>query len=148
MRVSWVSGIAFLIAFVLTFWPSRQRMTIAAALWAVGMLSFTGLTAYDLFLRGGIAYAFSSPSSDFPLFAWLVPLVSLGLAITESVLLFPQVPQDRALRVAKVLFLAVVPTFIVLTSLPYMQPGLWQFPLGMHWLGYPLLWFRIRENSK
>ena len=147
MRVSWVSGIAFFAAFLLTFWPSRARMTIAAALWSIGMLSIAGLSAYDMFLRGGIAYAFSA-SGGFPLFAWLIPLLGLALALTESVFLFPQMQQERALRLGRVLWLAGVPAFVLLTSLPYMRQGVWQFPLGIQWLGYPLLWFRIRENSK
>jgi hypothetical protein len=147
MRVSWISGIAFFLAFLLTFWPSRSRMTVGAALWMVGILSITGMSAYNMFQGGSISYAFS-PSGNFPLFGWLIPLVSLLLAITESILLFPWISQELAIRLGRVLFLVIVPAFVLLTSLPYIhQGGFWQFPLGISWLGYPLLWFRIREKQ-
>lgn len=148
MRVSWVSGIACFAAFLLTFWPSRHRMTTAAVLWVIGMLSITGLTAYGQFMQGGISYAFSSPSSSFPLFAWLIPLLSVALAVAESVLLFTWIEQALALRIGKILFLVVVPAYLLLASLPYARMGFWQFPVGITWLGFPLLWFRIRENYK
>ena len=147
VRISWVSGFAFLTAFFLTFWPSRSRMTFAAVLWSAGTLAIAGFSAYSMFLRGGIAYAFSS-SGGFPLFAWLIPLVELSLAVTESILLFPQIPQEQALRLGRVLFLTVVPVIVFLVSLPQMMEShFWRFPLGIEWLGLPLLWFRIRENS-
>jgi len=148
LRASWVSGIACFAAFFLTFWPSRHRMTAAAVLWVIGMLSNTGVIAYDQFISGGISYAFSPSSSSFPLFAWLVPLLSVGLAVAESVLLFTWIEQGRALLIGKILFLAVVPGYVVLASLPYARMGFWHFPVGICWLGFPLLWFRIRENYK
>lgn len=147
MRVNWISGIAVFVAFVLTFWPSRFRMIIAATLWATGILAIVGLRAYDFLLRGGIGYAFSA-TTGFPLYAWLIPLISLLLAITECVLLFPWIPQQGALRIGTFLFLTLVPAFYVFQSLQFSPPGHWRFPLGFEWVGYPLLWFRIRENLK
>lgn len=145
MRVSWVSGIAFFIAFILTFWPSRTRLTVASILWVIGVFAITGLSAYGQFEQGGIAYAFGAPSSGFPLFAWLLPLLSIVFAMAESILLFPWIEQERALGLGKILFLIVVPAYLLFASLPYIRFG---FPIGISWLGFPLLWFRIRELYK
>jgi hypothetical protein len=145
-RVGWISGIAFFGAFLLTFWPSRLRMVVAAVLWTIGMLTITGLIAYSQSMQGAIAHAFNS-SRAFPLFGWLAPLISIVLAVIECVLLFPWVKQKRALDVGKILFLAVVPAFLVLFAIPSWRESFSPFPLGIQWLGYPLLWFRIRERQ-
>ncbi len=145
-RVSWISGTALLIAFLLTFWPNRTRILIAAALWSFGMLITAGLSAYDAFLRGGIAYAFNA-SSGFPLGGLLIPMASLALAAAQSLLLFPVVSQNRALFLGKILLLVIWPALILLQWLPQQSRHSFHFfPFGTLWLGYPLLWFRIREN--
>ncbi len=146
MRVTWVSGLAFLVAFILTFWPSRHRMIAAAIFWTIGIFAISGFHAYDMFARGAIGSAFSS-SGPFPLFSWLVPVGSLGLAFTESVLLFPWIPRERALRIGRVIFLIILPPCLILLSLSSRTKDFWPFPLGVSALGYPLLWFRIREYS-
>jgi hypothetical protein len=142
--VPWVGGIALFVGFLLTFLPSRPALIFAAVLWSIGIYSTTGWEAYMLFFQGQMAHSFSG--EPFPLFAWLIPLTSVLLAVAESMLLFPWVPQKRALWIGKVLFLVVVPAVVLLTALPKMHGPFYWFPLGASWLAYPLLWFRIREK--
>lgn len=145
LQVGWLSGISFFVAFLLTFWPSRLRLRIAAVLWMVGVLAVTGLSAYSMFLQGSMAHAFA-PQGRLPIFAWLVPLLWLLLTLVECLLLLPIVSQPTALRAGKFLFLIVVPVFMVVIALPGWRYGGAHFPIGIEWLGYPLLWFRIRER--
>jgi hypothetical protein len=76
-----------------------------------------------------------------------VPLLSIVLAVVECILLFPWIKQRTALDVGKMLFLFIVPAFVILSSLPSWRYGFGRFPLGIEWLGFPLLWFRIRERQ-
>jgi hypothetical protein len=119
-------------------------MIFAAVLWAIAVLSTTGWDGYLLFHQGLMAHSFSA--EPVPLFAWLVPVIKVLLAVVESALLFPWVPQKRALALGKILFLLIVPAVVLLTALPQMRGPLYWFPLGASWLAYPLLWFRIREK--
>jgi hypothetical protein len=138
------SGIALFAAFVLTFWSARPIMLVAAVLWAIGFLPPTAWHAFRLFHQGQMASAFSG--EPLPLVSWLIPVISMALAIAETVLLFPWVTQKRALRIGKILFLAIVPAVVLLTGFSSMRAPFHQFPLGVSWLAYPLLWFRIRER--
>jgi len=145
---NWIEGIAFFIAFLLTFWPSHNRMTIAAKLWTIGMLS-TGILFACVILKplfatitlvnisATFSFVFSPPI--------LLSLISLVLVITESTLLF-RFSQERALRLGKVLFLFIVPVFMLLKDFLLMPLGHIYFPLGVSYIGYALLWLRIREN--
>ena len=142
--VIWVGGIALLFAFLITFLPSRPALIVGAVLWSIGIFSTTGLQAYWLFFQGQTDYAFSS--GPFPLVAWLVPVISIVLAVVESALLFPWVSQKRALALGKILFLIIVPAVVLFSAFPRMGSPFYQFPLGASWLAYPLLWFRIREK--
>jgi len=118
---------------------------VAAVLWGIGMFSITGLSAYGAIAQSGVGYAGTTSSPSFLLTVLLVPLVSMFLAVAEFVFLFPWLSQDHALLIGRILFLLIVPAFILLTR----HSGLsGEFPLGIQWLGYPLLWFRIRENFK
>ena len=142
--VPWASGIGLFVAFLLTFWAARAVLIFAAVLWAIGVLSATGWEAYGLFFQGQMAYAFGG--GRFPVFAWLVPLISVVLAVVESALLFPWVPQKRALWIGKILFLLVVPAMILVKAFPRVGHPFYLYSLGVSWLAYPLLWFRIREK--
>ncbi|MBI5773120.1 MAG: hypothetical protein HZA89_05165 [Verrucomicrobia bacterium] len=151
-RVDWISGLALFAAFLLTFWPSRRRLSVAAVLWVVGSFAIHGIRGYDMLSRGGIAYASSPPSSSFPLFSWFIPLSSLVMVTAASALLATQFEQKKALKLGRILFLVIWPTLTLLLALPeWLQAGERhplgiRWPLGLGWIGTPLLWFRIREQ--
>ena len=140
----WVGGIVLFLAFLLTFWPARLAMIVAAVLWTIGILSTTFWQAFLLFHDGLMASAFTS--EPVPLVSWLLPVITIVVVLAESTLLFPWVLQKRALCVGRILFLVVAPAVFIFTSVANMGFRFYQFPLGASWLAYPLLWFRIREK--
>lgn len=143
-RVSWISGIAFIAAFLLTLWPSKTKLSAAGVLWFVGALAEHGLSAFSMYVQGGISFAFST-SSGFPLFALVLPLLSLSSVVTAGVMLLPRISKERARKSALCIFLVVLPVVVVVPWLTYLHQGMHRFPFGIGWLGLPLLWFRIRE---
>jgi hypothetical protein len=143
-RVSWISGVAFLVAFVITLWPSRKTICLASILWAVGSLADAGLSAFSMYAQGGISFAFST-HGGFPLFALVLPLLSLSSIVSAGVLLLPRVSKEKARKGALVIFLIALPLVVVVPWLAYFRQGMHRFPFGIGWLGMPLLWFRIRE---
>ena len=142
--VSWISGITFFVAFLLTFWPSRARVLTAAALWTVATFVLVGFSSYWIIWGANFGYAFNH-SAGFPLFGWLLPLSTVAFALAESCLLFPWVFQSRALFLGRIIYLLVAPLCAIILYLRQSEHNL-PFPLGAEWLGHTLLWFRIRER--
>lgn len=143
-RVSWISGIALFLALLLTLWPTRTRVKIAAILWCVGGISIYGLTAYSTFLQSAIAFSFSS-RPDFPLLAWLIPALIVSVPLTGAILLFPWIGKSRAMNIAKIIFLIVWPLLMLLMTMPAWRHGMKRSFFSPEWICYVVLWFRIRE---
>lgn len=144
-----IASVAFVIAFILTLWPSRSRLAASAVLYVIGFLS--GIT-FSVYFTGGFAWSISSLSrmstESSPVLILLLGLVrpafAVGYALGAAVLLWPSIPQEKALRLGKLLHLAVGLPAAGLAGLRPLSPVASAFGVG--WLVYVLLWFRIREG--
>src|SRR5579872_2228987 len=99
--------LVFLAAFALTLWPGPRRLVTAAVLYAAGLLVSVGASACRACIVVAIAYDSSdSGRPDTVALTGLVwPVLALGYTITAIALLSRSIPQQRALRVGKVLHL-------------------------------------------
>ena len=143
-EVGWIAGGSFVAAFVLTFWPSRLRSSVAALLFTVGILTRLSTFAYAYFTAAGAAWGFSRDTQPAGVIWWTMPSILVIYAIAACVLLWPFIVQQRALLFGKILHLLVgIPLFaffLVPDTLRYHRI------LELSWLVYALLWFRIRES--
>jgi hypothetical protein len=143
-QVGWIAGGCFVAAFVLTFWPSRMRSTLAAILFAVGILTRLSAFAYAYFTAAGAAWGFSTDSQPPGVTWWAMPLLLIIYALAACVLLWPFISQQRALLLGKILHLLIgIPLFAF-----FLIPDTLRLHriLELTWLVYALLWFRIRES--
>jgi hypothetical protein len=143
-QVGWVAASCFIAAFVLTFWPSRVRSSVAAILFGIGILTRLSTFAYAYFTAAGAAWGFSRDTQPPGVTWWAMPVQLVLYALAACILLWPTIPQQRALLLGKILHLLFgVPLFAFL-----LIPRTLQFhtPLELTWLVYALLWFRIREG--
>ncbi len=143
------ASVALGIAFILTLWPSRGRLAASAVLYAIGFLS--GIT-FSVYFTGGFAWTVSglSPMSvdSSPVLVLLVgllrPMLAVGYSLGAVALLWPSIPQEKALRLGKLLHLTVGLPAAGLAGLCPLSTVASAFGVG--WLAYVLLWFRIREG--
>jgi hypothetical protein len=148
-----VSGLAasatLVAAFVLTLWPSRGRLAASAVLYVIGMLS--GII-FSVYFTGGFAWVTSGLSrmsaDSSPVLVFLVGLLRPALAVVYALgvpaLLWPSIPQEKAMRFGKLLHLVLGLPAAALAGLCPLSPVASAFGVG--WLVYALLWFRIRES--
>jgi hypothetical protein len=61
-------------------------------------------------------------------------------------LLWPSIPQQKALRFGKILHFVILPPLILWLSVGWVDNHLRLLPYDLTWLVYVLLWFRIREG--
>jgi|JI10StandDraft_1071094.scaffolds.fasta_scaffold180141_2 hypothetical protein len=142
---SWIQGLTWIAVLLLTLWPTRRRLTVASVLWLLASLLKSGSAGYSLFV--GVAMVMSYSSRSFPVLAWLLPLVSLGVVFAEASLLRSSVRPDAAMRVGRILLLVVDPALQLVPHVGSFLRGIPDFPLGVVWLVPVLLWFRIREQQ-
>jgi len=121
-----INGLALFVAFLLAFKENPRHTTCAAILWIISIISI-----------GGYCYSYSLLNGKI--------LALLALSGAASVLLFPWVSRRVAMPLAKILFLVITPPLLLLLSAPTLGSS-YQFPLGASYVGYTMLWFRIREN--
>ncbi|MCD4653233.1 hypothetical protein K8T06_04800 [bacterium] len=141
MKSIWIIEIAFFAAFLITFWPTRKCLSLAAVLWTVGIFSMTGPWVYYIFFTN--RYEQNQFYSRSPLLlVWILPLSLLLVSIVQSGLLFPFIQKERALRVGKIFFLLVIPFIYFLYSRFYN----FDYMALTIWFGASVLWFRIREK--
>ncbi len=135
---------AFFTAFVLTFWPNRVRLVLAAILYGIGIIVCLSPYAYAHFAKGA-TWTFGR----FPVLEWLWPILLLCFAFAATLLLWPVIPQKIALKCGMALFFIIAPILMFLKLLPdYLQFHQQLGPLDLTWLLYAILWFRIREASQ
>jgi hypothetical protein len=147
-RADWVAGIAFFVAFVLTCWPKRWSLVSAVALYIIGTLTSLGMKAYSYFMAFAIGWGMSDgPPESFPIFGWVLPLWILGYGIAACVLLLPWIPRRRALFLAKITHLGILPPLVIILMIGEYQQIHRFMPYSLSWLVYGLLWFRIRDGE-
>ncbi len=143
------ASVALSVAFILTLWPSRGRLATSAVLYVIGLLS--GII-FSVYFTGGFARIMSGLSrtnaDSSPVLVLLAGLLRPALAVVYALgaaaLLWPSIPQEKAIRLGKLLHLALGLPTAALTGLCPLSPVASAFGVG--WLVYALLWFRIREN--
>lgn len=151
-QATWITALTFLIAFVLTFWPGGWRSVTAAILYSVGILTNLSYFAYFFLFFARMNFGLDDSGSaehTFPVIGWLVPLSVFFYAVTMTVLLWPSIPQQKAIRIGKILHLIVYPILIVyfLAIASHQVPGAYRpQPFNLICIVYGLLWFRIRET--
>jgi hypothetical protein len=147
VRSTWLAGILFFAALILTCWPRRCCSIWAAVLYAVGILVRLGLLAYAFIIRVGIGYGASDSGAPNRIALWglTIPVGLVVYAVAASALLWPTVSQEKALLLGKILHLCFFPP-LVLFLLFLSQPAFGPHPFELAWLVYPVLWFRIRER--
>lgn len=144
-----VASVILIAAFILTLWPGRKRLATAAVLYVVGIMSGLSFTVYFYIDRAQMLYGLSSMSvSGSPVAIAVVeairPIAVVGYAFAASALLWPSIPQQKALRGGKIVHLGIGLPLAMLASLTPLSSA--TFAFGVGWLVYSLLWFRIREG--
>jgi hypothetical protein len=147
VRSTWMAGVAFFTALLLTFWPRRWCSVLAAILYSAGILTRLGIAGYSFFMMVRISYGLSDSGSPNHLALWglIIPVGLIVYAVVASVLLWPKVSQGSALLFGKILHLCFFPP-LVLFLLFATRPPFGPHPFELAWLVYPVLWFRIREG--
>ena len=103
-RMSWIPGIVLPVAFILTFWSGRIICRLAAALYIVGTLVSIGLGAYISIVFIWMNYHLTDAPSVNPavlVVALPLPVGTVLYALGAVVLLWPGIPQEKALRLGK-----------------------------------------------
>ena len=133
---------AFFAAFVLTFWPGKIRLKLAAVLYGIGIISSPSPYFYFCFVHGA-----TNPFAPLPILGWLWPILFLCFAIAAALLLWPVVSPNVAFKCGIVLFFVIAPVLIVLKMLPeYFRHHGPMFLFDFTWLVYAIVWFRIHET--
>ena len=132
---NWIACITFFAAFVLTLWPDRRRSCWAAASFSLGLLArliYLAIYYFSAVTDGGDSH----PTECLVISAWV-----LVYAVAAVWLLWPSIPQQRALRLGKILHLVVLPPLVIWLDVGWADMN----PFNLTWLLYAVLWFRIRE---
>lgn len=144
-RVGLIAGLAFVAAFVLTFWPNRWRLAAAAVLYVAGILTCTGCFAYHIHTLArmvDISKGTGTPNI-FAFIGFILPLWHLGYAAGACVLLRPSIAQTKAMLFGRIWHLTIGLPLIAAQIAYGMAPR--NAALDTGWLVYALLWFRIRH---
>ena len=149
-RLAWIPGAALLAAFILTFWDRQATRRLAAAFYTAGMLIGFGLSAYVQIFFVWMNYHLTDgpPVGTSILVAALAfQIVPVLYALIAIALLWPGIPQEKALSLGKILHLIVLPSVWLITLIA-LTLGSEHGPTigGLGSLAYPFLWFRIRES--
>jgi hypothetical protein len=147
---SWASligGMPLFIAFLLTFQKNLRATVCSAILWVIGIIVYSGMGIYTYLLDDNMHFAYFSDTKLF----WVKCLIVIiaVLSVAASALLFPWITKKLAMQFGKILLLIIMPTLLLLISALTIYPSypmVWTFPLGASYIGYTVLWFRIREN--
>lgn len=148
-RVSWIVGITFLTAFVLTFWRGRVISRLAAALYSVGTLVGNGFTIWAWVMVVWINFHLTdAPSVDYGAL-WIALILPAAVALYTLgavILLWRGISQRKALRLGKILHLIVLPLFllVMMAGSLFSRGGL-AAPWASSFI-CALMWFRIRER--
>jgi len=140
--------VTFFAAFVLTLWPSRVRTAAAAILYGIGTWVSLGILARNYFVVVRINYGLSdsgSPNTG-ALLGLLLPIMAVVYALAAPALLWPSIPQPKAMRYGTTLHLVFVPLLALITFAGIYASAHGYLSDQLKWLVYGLMWFRIRES--
>jgi hypothetical protein len=143
-----IALVTFFAAFVLTLWPSRVRTAVAAILYAIGTWVSLGILARNYFVVVRINYGLSDSGSanTAALFWLLLPIMAVVYALAAPALLWPAIPQPKAMRYGKALHLVFVPLLALTMFVAIYTSAHGYLSDQLKWLVYGLMWFRIREG--
>ena len=147
--MSWIPGITLPAAFILTFWSGRITCRLAAILYGVGMLVSVGLGAYVRIFFIWMNYHLTDAPSANPavlVAAFPLPIATVLYALGAVALLWPGIPQEKALCLGKILHLIIMPLLISIMIVGAFFGSQGEAYSELGWLIYPFLWFRIRES--
>jgi hypothetical protein len=140
----WIACITFFAAFVLTLWPDTKRAYWAAASFCLGLLARLIYLAIYYF-SAVTARSDGYPSEVHPTDCLVISAWVLVYAAAAVWLLYPSIPQQKALRFGKILHLVVVPPLVLWLAVGWVDHRTILSPYDLTWLLYAVLWFRIRE---
>lgn len=143
-----ITVIAFLAAFVCTFWHNRLSIRFAAILFAVGCLASIGVEVCWRLFGTWFMYHMtdSSEPNTIALLTLILPVIMAGYAIASCILLLPGIPQLRAVSYGKILHLVVLPVFVLILFVGAFFAFQGEAFGELKWLVYGPLWFCIREK--
>jgi hypothetical protein len=137
-------GLCFFAAFVLLLWRSRPALGTAAVLFLSGMFVMVGRYVHFCWVIVHLGTARSGILNTPTLLSLVGPCCALIYALIAATLLWPSIPQEKALSFGRVLHLVVaIPLAILLAS--RLSPD-FHYSFDLSWLVFALLWFRIRES--
>lgn len=146
-RAAVVGSLALISAFMLTLWPGKRRLTVAAVLYGVGVLASMAPSIYHGFLLVRISYGLTDSDPNPIALVWLIwPLWAVSYPVAAAALLWPSIPQEKALRWGKFLHIAIgLPPMLIqiLSTSPVYAKA-----FGLSWVAYTVVWFCIRENHR
>jgi hypothetical protein len=148
-RMGWIPGFALLAAFILTFWSRRIISRLAATLYSVGALVGIGLIAYARIFSIWVNYHLTDgPPADPAILAVALslPIGTVLYAFGAVALLWPGIPQEKALGLGKILHLIILPLLILIMVIAAFFSFHGEVYSELGWLVYAFLWFRIRES--
>ena len=141
---NWIACLTFFAAFVLTLVPNAKRVKSAAVLYCFGLLArLIYLAVYNFSV---VTSGSNGSSADVhPTMAIVCSVWALVYATAAVWLLWPSIPQARALFLGKLLHLVILPPLVLWLSIGLVNHSITLLPYDLTWLVYALLWFRIRE---
>lgn len=143
-----ITALAFLTAYLLSFWPGRRNSPSAAILYSIGILVSVGILAWGYLFAVRISYGLSDSGSpnSIALVGLALPILAVIYAVAAVVLLWPEIPERSAMRWGRVLHLVILPPLAILGFAATYQRAHGFLASELKWLVYGLLWFRIREG--
>lgn len=135
-------------AFILTLRRERIAYGLVGSLFGIGTILSVGAFVWSWGVTIWIAYSLSdSGSANTAALAVLpIPIGALGYALTAIILLWPGIPQSKAMHLGKILHLIFLPLLVsMIFALAFIRVNRSVSP-ELKWLVYGLLWFRIREK--
>ena len=130
-RAGLLASAVFFVAFILTLWPSRRQVSIAAVLYCAGIFINMGAFAYYSWLTVRMA-------------GLIWPVWAIAYAAGAAILLWPSILQKKALTFGKILHLVF--GLIPMTVQAVHMTPFYATTFEVFWFIYALLWLRIREN--
>jgi hypothetical protein len=143
------ASMAFIVAFAFTIWPGRKRLVAAAIIYVIGILNGMAFRAllipsFANIVSGLSRMNVSNDATLIKVLGMIWPAWLFIYALSASALLWPQIAQEKALRLGTIVHFAIGLPPALSYGVSNISPVGTAFGVG--WLVYALLWFRIRES--
>ncbi|MCX7722001.1 MAG: hypothetical protein N2379_02940 [Verrucomicrobiae bacterium] len=146
----WGSGCAndVFAAFNLTLRPGKAHAAAAAVLYCIGTWVSLGIFARNYFVAVLIGCGLGAPETPpIVILPWLaLPVMTVAYALAAGALLWPSIPQHKAIRWGSALHTFALPLLILFVFLGTYTRFHGYFPDQLKWLVYGLMWFRVRGS--